>query len=571
MAAAALVFAGCDKEPKNKPVVTTDPDKIELDKSSEKLDHNGGEVMVGVSCSSETATTWELTGGAEWATPSATSGKNGDFVKFVVDANETENELEAVYTFAFGDASATFKIVVTPKGEDPTILFALVEPQNGKSNLSNAAGRLEIKIDADESIDYTDIGKSVQIVSGADGWLSSGVAVEGDEYISVFFDYTANTSFNVREAVITIASDKTNAPKATLTVDVTQAQTNRLAAEKNSYMVEEAGGSVVVKLFTNVEYTSTIDVLGAGWLSLTKTEANNTEDGFDLTFTAVALPSPQPTRTAAVTFSYNGMDDVVVRITQRSSTALISTAAQMNKNWAWVPTWNNNAPLTNLSNYTFEALVNANNFTKTIATHGSASKLSTIGGIEGGKFMLRFGDDPIQTDQLQVIYPNGTNDGDKKTSNTRYATGEWLHLAVVFQSSTTPRFGKVYVNGVEQTEMAAATPTQARTTNFGEAINGNEQGWNYPRRFWIGYSWDNARFFDGMISEVRIWNRALTEEEINEPNHFYTVEYDADGLVAYWKFDDNSTGTSGAINDYSVYGNDLTTNIQVDWQSVSLP
>ena len=45
-----------------------------------------------------------------------------------------------------------------------------------------------------------------------------------------------------------------------------------------------------------------------------------------------------------------------------------------------------------------------------------------------------------------------------------------------------------------------------------------------PRCFWIGYSYNKDRFFDGVISEVRIWNRALTAEEIQATNHFYTVD-----------------------------------------------
>ncbi|GLL55308.1 hypothetical protein KUBF_29700 [Bacteroides finegoldii] len=34
------------------------------------------------------------------------------------------------------------------------------------------------------------------------------------------------------------------------------------------------------------------------------------------------------------------------------------------------------------------------------------------------------------------------------------------------------------------------------------------------RGFWIGYSYEAARYLDGDICECRIWNRVLTAEEI---------------------------------------------------------
>ena len=81
-------------------------------------------------------------------------------------------------------------------------------------------------------------------------------------------------------------------------------------------------------------------------------------------------------------------------------------------------------------------------------------------------------------------------------------------------------------------------------------------------------SYDKNRFFDGAVSEVRIWNRALTAEEIQATNHFYTVEPDSEGLIAYWKFND---GTGKTAKDYSVNENDLTIDVEPQWEPVSLP
>ena len=76
------------------------------------------------------------------------------------------------------------------------------------------------------------------------------------------------------------------------------------------------------------------------------------------------------------------------------------------------------------------------------------------------------------------------------------------------------------------------------------------------------------RYFDGVVSEVRIWNRALTAEEIQATNHFYTIEPESEGLIAYWKFDE---GSGTVAKDYSVSGYDLTIEKEPKWESVSLP
>lgn len=43
----------------------------------------------------------------------------------------------------------------------------------------------------------------------------------------------------------------------------------------------------------------------------------------------------------------------------------------------------------------------------------------------------------------------------------------------------------------------------------------------------------------------------------------------SDGLVAYWKFDDNTKGK--IVKDYTGNGFDLKTEREVNWQSVALP
>jgi hypothetical protein len=69
------------------------------------------------------------------------------------------------------------------------------------------------------------------------------------------------------------------------------------------------------------------------------------------------------------------------------------------------------------------------------------------------------------------------------------------------------------------------------------------------------------------MSELRVWNRVLTQEEINAPFHFYTVEPDAQGLAAYWKMDE---GAGNTIRDHA-NGYDLKCSKAPEWIPASLP
>ena len=91
-----------------------------------------------------------------------------------------------------------------------------------------------------------------------------------------------------------------------------------------------------------------------------------------------------------------------------------------------------------------------------------------------------------------------------------------------------------------------------------------------PRCFWVGYSYDSNRSLDGMIAEARLWNRVLTKEEINAPNHFYKLYENQidETLLAYWKFNE---GAGKVVKDYSIYGKDLEADHTLIWYPVELP
>lgn len=222
--------------------------------------------------------------------------------------------------------------------------------------------------------------------------------------------------------------------------------------------------------------------------------------------------------------------------------ALINVVADLTQNRAY-PEFPAGNPLTNLSMFTLEALVNCSQLNK---------QISTIMGIEGS-FLVRIGDAGVPSNQIQIASSrNLTN------SALQLELDRWYHVAVTFQSGNV----KVYIDGVEK----CSGNVGKSTVNLG--VTHSDESDNKPRCFWFGYSYDGNRYLEGKIAEARIWTRALTAEEINAPLHFYQVEPDAEGLYSYWKFDD---GAGSIVKDYTANGNHLKVDKEPIWTSVSLP
>lgn len=221
--------------------------------------------------------------------------------------------------------------------------------------------------------------------------------------------------------------------------------------------------------------------------------------------------------------------------------ALINVVADMASNRAY-PSWKDGSIFNNLSNFTLECLVNFNAFGR---------QISTIMGIEGN-FLLRMGDAGVSDNQLQIASSRNLT-----SSALQVETGKWYHMAVTFDNGNVT----VYYNGVEKLTGNCGKSS----VSFGAAHTNEEDG---SRCFWVGYSYASDRYMDGKISEVRIWNKTLTADEINAPTHFYTVDAASEGLIAYWKFDE---GTGSVIKDYSSNGNNLTVDKVPGWTKVTLP
>lgn len=225
--------------------------------------------------------------------------------------------------------------------------------------------------------------------------------------------------------------------------------------------------------------------------------------------------------------------------------ALINSVANISENNVYVA-WKNPSVVNRLYRLTAEALIRADKLD---------NKISTLMGIEG-KFLIRIGDSE-PSNQIQI----STEEGNATSADWVLPTKTWVHVAVTYNYAT--GLIEVYIDGKKKT---------AQTVDFRSYVNWgvqhSDESNGRPRCFWIGYSYNKERYLDGDICECRIWNRVLSEQEINAKDHFYYVAPDSDGLVAYWKFDDASGNT---IKDHTINGNDATASYALRWKPVELP
>lgn len=253
--------------------------------------------------------------------------------------------------------------------------------------------------------------------------------------------------------------------------------------------------------------------------------------------------------------------------------SLVNCVAELKSNRAW-PVWDNFDKVKNLETFTMEALINCHAF-------NNDSKIETVMGVED-HFLIRIGDVTIPSNQIQIavaykdVEGGSTYRRDVTDAALQLKTDRWYHIAVTFDKGNV----KVYLDGRlrAQNDISAIGNRPGKDGNletvyfksvdFGAAHSEEDDG--KPRCFWVGYSYNQDRYLDGMIAEARLWNKVLTVEEINKPNHFYKLYADEidESLLAYWKFSD---GTGKSVKDWSIYGNNLTAEQELIWYPVSLP
>ncbi len=518
-AAILMAVVGCKEE---KSLDIEEPNRIELSSEAATVPKKGGHVNVMVTSSSD----WILTSAEEydWATPSIKEGKDADVVRFEVKENYKETKV-AEFVFHAGKASAKFKIT-SVAGELPAV--KILSEQDLK--LSYEGGKLEVKISA--PVNYRDL--KITATPESKEWLEYKTTLKGVEENEAIAHFVVKplSGLEDRTAEITVSAEGLVSD----TVKLTQFAERVLRTDNAVYKAELTGGNIEVLMETNVEYKIEIAAEGKDWLTYSK------KDGNKEIFTVAALESGS--RMTNVTFTQTnaeaGKKPLVTEIKISQTVCLIRWAVEMNKSRLF-PKWENTAPTGSYQQFTLETLFNPSDFNR------GAGGIFTVMGVEG-QFLLRFGDVGNAVDHLQLAL-----DGGNYNLDMTFEPNTWYHLAITYN------VGKimVYVNGKPATCMSVSSFQDKRGRTSVDIF----PRWSYEptgsRTFWYGYSYNKDRDFHGLMTEMRAWNKCLTSEEINAPNHFYTIDEKADGLMTYWKF---TEGKGVTINNKAAGKDALTGN-----------
>jgi len=97
------------------------------------------------------------------------------------------------------------------------------------------------------------------------------------------------------------------------------------------------------------------------------------------------------------------------------------------------------------------------------------------------------------------LYFHGHGENHSQSSSSSLSVNQWYHIAYVYDGST----GKLYINGVlkDSASYTLSTTDSKVLIGIGRAIcDPGECGWN--------------NYFNGTIDELRIYDRALSSQEI---------------------------------------------------------
>lgn len=117
------------------------------------------------------------------------------------------------------------------------------------------------------------------------------------------------------------------------------------------------------------------------------------------------------------------------------------------------------------------------------------------------------------------------------SDNDTWIAGTWYHICGTMDEVAGM---KLYVDGVQQASVdpsgTIAVQASPETTALGRW--GDQQ----------------IRFFAGRMDELRLWDRAITQQEIEEKKCYWLNAANETGLLAYWRMDE---GSGAVIEDLS--------------------
>lgn len=143
---------------------------------------------------------------------------------------------------------------------------------------------------------------------------------------------------------------------------------------------------------------------------------------------------------------------------------------------------------------------------------------------------------------------NGSfSDIDYGRSSNSFVQNTWYHVVATYNQAT--RSAHLYVDGNEVNLFWMGSIPTSLTEEVNDLIIGNGIQ-NHP------YGDPTNWFFGGLVDEIRIYNRVLSQDEIDELANSNSTLYTGinNGLVAYYPLDENTEDASGNSVDGTVVG-----------------
>ena len=351
------------------------------------------------------------------------------------------------------------------------------------------------------------------------------------------FHHRANDSLNPRNGHVDIFAEGS---RNVLRVGILQHQEMILSVAKDKHYVSPAGGDCSISLNCSVDFDLTIETLsGKNWITWNE-QANDRRLHFDVQ----PIPEGTKDRIAKVRVVQRNTPEgylpleTTFTVIQKADVGLISWAADMKHNRLF-PKWEKQSsnPLSNHRG-TAEVLIYPRKFDNGI---------STVMGVEQS-FLLRFGNSDRHDFESNRLFIVWDHHGWQEVKY-EFDIEKWYHIAVTWDELHV----RCYINGELITDTIIGRPVDVDNP-WSYENSGQERCW------WYGYSYDENRYFDGLMTGFRIWNRVLSAEEISRPNHFYKLsESDKDGLIANWHPTEGSgpiigNKVSGALANAPLYG-----------------
>ena len=562
IAAAMLAFAGCKEVDPVEPPVPQEPDEISVSPKSGIVGGEGGKVTTTVTSNGE----WTLAtaGGAtyDWVDALPLSGKAGKtVVTFEVDENTDRGDVEAKFVFTCGDATAEFTVKSTQK---EVVIPEIEVTSDNPVKLGNEGGVFDVTLATDtEGAEL--VAADFEAETSAD-WLTFNAPATGDA-TSATLNFTAEA--NSEEGAPARSADITISYPGVENIVIKVNQAAGPEPQVPEYEIElvtetpleveytEGTAPITVSISDGVTAANLTAESDQPWVNLQSAVANGI--GKAMMIFSYTANTTAVARTANITVQYEGVDYFTFQLVQagdpnaggeqpgdyyitKAPVFNFHCASYAHTNPADTP-WNN-PDVMNFGNVITAEVLVCHDETFDDGTHSSGKwegrNIGSILGIEG-EFLIRHGDTPNTRLQQWELVLNGLN----VRSSTDLQGGVWTHLAVVLDGTN----ATIYQDG--QNVGSAALPADFAGVDLTNYYN----GWRQVQFFSIGRSVDNTRSFCGKMAEVRLWNRALSADEINAENHFYTVDPDSEGLVAYWKLNE---GEGTVFHDSTSNGNDLT-------------